>query len=211
MDLPGIFGTLAPFLDDYGYAAVGLILLLDNVGIPLPGEAVLVTGAIFAGAAQLNLATLAAVAFIAAVLGGNSSYALGRYGGRPLVERLGRRFGVTPERLDRVEGFFGRHGTKVVVVGRFLPLVRQTYGIAAGTSCMPWRKFLVANTVGAALWTAVWTTVGYRAGGNIEQVEAYLTAGAPYVGGFVLLVVVALVLRAQVRRRRLAGVREMAS
>jgi membrane protein DedA with SNARE-associated domain len=203
MELPGVFGAVAPYLDDYGYAAVAVLVLLENIGFPVPGEAILVTGAIFASAGRLDLATLATVAFLAAVLGDNLGYVLGRFGGRPLVVRLGRRVGVTHEHLDRVEGFFTRHGSKVVVAARFLPILRHLNGIAAGVSNMSWRRFLASNALGAAIWTAVWTTVGYQAGGHIAGINELLTTGTPYLFGSLLLVVVGLVVRLRIRRRRI--------
>lgn len=198
--LPGVFGTVAPYLDDYGYAAVALFVLLENVGLPVPGEAVLVTGAIFAATGRLDLTTLALVAFAAAVVGDNLGYALGRFGGRPLVLRLGRRLRVTEEHLDRIHGFFERQGAKVVVAARFLPVLRHLNGIAAGVSTMRWRTFLAANALGAAIWVAVWVTVGTQAGGHVVGVNQVLTRGGPILLALLLLVVLALV----IRRRRTA-------
>lgn len=200
--LPGIFGTVAPYLDSYGYAAVFLFVLLENFGIPLPGEATLVTGAVFTVSGRLNLPVLVLVAFTAAVTGDNLGYALGRFGGRPLVVRLGRRVGITDAHLDRVEGFFTKHGTKVVVAARFLPLLRHLNGIAAGVSGMPWRRFLLANAVGAGIWVAVWSTVGVQAGAHIDGVNTALTASPPYLAAALAVIVLGLLIRRRVRRLR---------
>jgi membrane protein DedA with SNARE-associated domain len=196
MELPGVFGSVAPFLEQYGYLAIALVLLADNLGIPLPGEAVLATGAVFAGTGRLDLGLVAGVAFVAAVVGGNGGYAVGRYGGHPLVMRVGRRIGLTPPRLARVERFFEQQGVKVVLVSRFVPLLRQFYAVVAGTSEMPWWRFLLANVAGAALWIGFWTTVGYHAGDHLDLISSAITGGAP------LLVAVLLLLWLTGRRRR---------
>jgi membrane protein DedA with SNARE-associated domain len=198
-ELPGVFGVVEPYLTDYGYAAVFLIVLLENLGLPVPGEGVLVTGTIFATAGRLDLTGVVVAAFAAAVLGDNLGYAVGRLGGRPMVLRVGRRVRITGEHLDRVEGFFARHGSKLVVVARFLPLLRHLNGIAAGVSRMAWRRFLLANTAGAAIWVAVWATIGSRLGAHLETVNTVLETATPYIAGGLVTALVALVLR---RRRR---------
>ncbi|MDB5862057.1 MAG: phosphoesterase PA-phosphatase related protein [Ramlibacter sp.] len=199
--LPGVFGSVAPYLSDYGYAAVALFVLLENFGLPLPGEAILVTGAIFTVSGRLDVSILVLVAVAAAVMGDNLGYALGRFGGRSLAVRLGRRFGVSSEHLDRVDHFFSRHGGKVVVAARFLPLLRHLNGIGAGLSRMRWRRFLIANGLGAGIWVAVWTAIGTQAGAHLQAVDTVLREGTPLIAGTLVLLVVALVVRRLLRRR----------
>jgi membrane protein DedA with SNARE-associated domain len=202
-ELPGVFGAVAPYLESYGYFAVALFVLLENVGVPMPGEATLVTAALFTVSGRLDLSVLVLVAFSAAVVGDNLGYAVGRFGGRPVVVRFGRRVGVTHDRLDRVEGFFGRHGGKVVVAARFLPLLRHLNGVCAGVSQMSWRRFLGANATGAGIWVVIWTTVGVQAGGHIEGVNEVLTKGTPVLLLLLGAGLVALVVRrARLRRSR---------
>ena len=202
--LPGVFGAVAPYLADYGYLAVALFVLLENLGVPVPGEAVLVTGAVFTVSDRLDLTLLVLVAGTAAVLGDNLAYGAGRFGGRAAVVRLGRRVGVTARHLDRVEGFFSRHGWKVVVVARFLPLLRHLNGVSAGVSRMPWRTFVLANALGASLWVAVWTAVGRLAGAHLAAVDRGLTRLTPYVAGALVALLLGLVVRRLVRRRSAA-------
>jgi membrane protein DedA with SNARE-associated domain len=199
--LPGVFGSVAPYLSDYGYAAVALFVLLENVGVPLPGEAILVTGAIFTVSGRLDLSVLVLVAVAAAVVGDNLGYALGRFGGRSVVVHLGRGFGVTSEHLDRVERFFSLHGRKVVVAARFLPLLRHLNGVSAGVSRMPWGRFLVANAIGAGIWVAVWTSIGTRAGAHLDAVDNVLSDSMPFVAGALVLLLLVLVARRVLRRR----------
>jgi membrane protein DedA with SNARE-associated domain len=201
-DLPGVFGTVAPYIEDYGYLAVAVLIFLANLGIPVPGEATIVVASIFTVSEDLGLLSVLVVGWTAAVLGEGAAYVVGRYGGRPLAIRLGRRFGVSHDLLDRVEGFYQHHGVATVVIGRFIPLLRRVNGLVAGVTAMSWQRFLVANMIGAAVWIAVWTTVGIQAGNNIDAVNTGLERGAPVLAVLVLLLAVGYVLR---RRRRRAA------
>jgi membrane protein DedA with SNARE-associated domain len=200
-DLPGVFGTVAPYIEDYGYVAVALLIFLANLGIPVPGEATLVVASIFTVSEDLALLPVLVVGWTAAVLGESAAYAIGRYGGRPLAIRLGRRFGVSHDLLDRVQGFYQHHGMKTVVAGRFVPLLRRVNGLVAGVTAMSWQRFLVANMIGAAVWVAVWTTIGIQAGNHIDAVNTALERGAPVLAVLVALLAVAYVFRRRRRRR----------
>lgn len=172
--LPGVLGALAPLLDSYGYLAVAALLFLEDFGVPAPGETVLIAAAVYAGAGQLNIVAVAAIGFLAAVVGDNLGYVLGRLGGRRLVLRFGRYVLLTPARLATAERFFDRHGGKIVIVARFIEGLRQANGIIAGITGMRWRTFLTYNALGAAVWVGVWVTVGDLAGAHIDAV--YTTA-----------------------------------
>lgn len=179
--LPGVFGTLAPVLDHYGYLAVAGFVFLEDFGVPVPGETILIAGAVYAGAGRLSLPLVAVLAFVAAALGDNVGFAIGHAGGRRLVLRFGRYVLLTPDRFDRAERWFHRHGSKVIVVARFIEGLRQANGIVAGTTGMRWRRFLLANALGAALWVAVWTSVGYVSGSHLEAVYGVLRRVFLYV------------------------------
>ncbi|MBV6700417.1 DedA family protein [Kitasatospora aureofaciens] len=172
--LPGALAGLTPLLDHYGYLAVAVLVLLDNGGIPVPGQTILVLASVYAGTGHLSFAAVLVIAFGAASLGNTLGYTIGSTGGRAFVHRWGRYVLLTPARMERADGFFARHGGKVVTVARFVDGLRQTNGIIAGTTEMPWRRFQPFNLLGAALWTAVWGTFGYVAGANIGTV--YRTA-----------------------------------
>lgn len=200
-DLPGVFGTVAPYIDDYGYFAVALIIFLANLSLPAPAEATLVVSSIYTVSGDLSLLPVLVVAWLAAVLGECAAFAVGRYGGRPLAIRLGRRFGVTHDLLDRAEGFYARRGTVTVIVGRFIPLLRRANGLVAGITGMAWHRFVVANMVGAVIWVAVWTTVGRQAGNHIDTVNTVLERLAPILAVVLVLLIVAYVIRRRRRRR----------
>ena len=168
--LPGFLGTLAPLLDRYGYAAVGGLVLLEDFGVPAPGETILIAAAVYAGAGKLNIVLVAVIGFIAAVAGDNIGYAIGRVGGRRLVLRYGRYVFLTEAGLDTAEAFFAGHGGKVVTIARFIEGLRQANGIIAGISEMAWRRFLAFNALGAALWVGLWVSVGDLAGAHLTAI-----------------------------------------
>lgn len=166
-NLPAFIQALAPIVHSYGYGAVAVLLLLEDFGVPTPGETVLIAAAFYAGLGQLNIFVVALVGLVGAVLGDNIGFAIGTYGGRPLVARWGKYVFLNEARLTRAENFFNRHGGKVVVVARFIDGLRQLNGIIAGISDMRWPKFLVCNVIGAALWVGFWSAVGYYSGNHI--------------------------------------------
>ncbi|MGW3045758.1 DedA family protein, partial [Kitasatospora sp. NPDC001159] len=200
--LPGALAGLAPLLDHYGYLAVALLVLLDNCGIPVPGQTILVLASVYAGAGHLDFAAVLLIAAGAATLGNSLGYLIGDTGGRAFVHRWGRYVLLTPARMERADGFFARHGGKVVTVARFVDGLRQYNGIIAGTTEMPWRRFSVFNLIGAVLWTGAWGTFGYVAGANIGAV--YQTA-IRYQFWFAIglgLLVAAFLIRQVLRYRR---------
>jgi membrane protein DedA with SNARE-associated domain len=154
-----------------GYLTIAALVLLESFGIPVPGESVLIAGAAYAGQGRLDIVAVAAVAFLAAVAGDNIGYAIGRIGGRRLVTRYGRYVLLPPARFARAERFVSRHGLKIIIVARFIEGLRQLNGIIAGTTGMPWRRFLACNALGAALWVAVWATLGSYIGHHLATVE----------------------------------------
>ena len=201
--LPGFLNTLAPLLNHYGYLAVGGIVLVEDFGVPAPGETILIAAAVYAGAGQLNVFAVAAIGFIAAVVGDNIGYAIGHFGGRPLALRFGRYVLLTPERLEKAESWFGNHGGKIVTIARFVEGLRQANGIIAGISKMHWARFIAFNAVGAALWVGVWVTVGYLAGNHITSI--YDTARRYELYLLIAIAAAAVFLAVRYVRRRRAG------
>ena len=195
--LPGVFHHFEGTLRDWGYFAVAGFIFFEDFGVPLPGETMLIAAALYAGAGHLNVFLVGIIAFVAAVAGDNVGYMIGRFGGRGLVERYGKWVLLTGDRLDRAEAFFEHHGGKVVSVARFVEGLRQLNGIIAGTMEMHWARFLTFNAIGAAVWVAVWTSVGYVAGDHVETVTHYFTYFA--IG---LAVVVAAAIGWHLHRRR---------
>lgn len=200
--LPGFLAHMGPVLDHFGYLAVGGFITLEDFGVPVPGETVLIAAAVYAGAGRLSIVAVGLLAVVAAVVGDNIGYAIGLFGGRALVERFGKYVLLTTERLEKAEGFFARNGGKVVVIARFIEGLRQLNGIIAGIAEMPWPRFLAFNALGAALWVGVWASVGYFAGDHIEVIYKEFTRYSLYLLIVLAIVAAALILRAVVRRRR---------
>lgn len=185
--------ALEPFVQHYGLPGLFLDVYLESMGLPLPGETLMMLAAALAGLGQLNIFAVAGTAFVAAVTGDNTGYLIGRRLGRPLVVEHGGRFGITHERLAKVESVIRRHGPLIVASARFVILFRQLNGLAAGTVGMNWLTFLAANIVGAALWVGFWTTLAYRFGKDASFLPA-LWAHLSWTGFFVFAaILVALI------------------
>jgi membrane protein DedA with SNARE-associated domain len=199
--LPGIFRTFAPLLNTYGYLAVGGLIMLEDFGIPVPGETALIAAAIYAGAGRLNIVVVATVGFVAAIAGDNIGYAVGHFGGRPLALRWGRYVLLTAGRLDKAQGFFARHGAKIVTIARFIEGLRQANGIIAGIAKMHWLKFLAFNALGAALWVSLWATIGYTGGNHINTIYHAYAHYEIYGAGAIVAVVAGYVLTRLWRRQ----------
>jgi membrane protein DedA with SNARE-associated domain len=204
--LPGFLQPVAGPLDHYGYWAIALLLLLENIGVPVvPGEFALIAGAIFAGTgrAGLNVAVVGVIAVICCFVGAEIGYAIGRFGGRALVLRYGRYVGVREHHLDRAEAAVTRYGGALVVIARFIVGLRELNGIIAGVTAMEWRRFAFYNALGAVAWVAVWVSAGYFAGDHINAIYRDTTRYSAYVlaAGAVLLAAY-VTWRVRNRRRR---------
>jgi membrane protein DedA with SNARE-associated domain len=158
----------------YGYAVVFVGVFLENVGVPVPGETVLLAGSVLAHAGQLSLLRVILVAILAATLGDNLGFFIGRRGGRGLAERYGGRVGLTSDRLAEFDRFFERHGPKTVFVARFITGLRVVCAILAGGSGMQWSTFVVYNASGAVVWCTVIACAGYALGQSWELLERWI-------------------------------------
>ena len=157
---------------DYGYWAVGAALLLENAGVPVPGETILLLASFMAFSQhQLQLSWIILVGTFAATLGDNLGFALGLYGGRPLLARYQSLFRIRDSSLQRGENLFARYGAVTILFARFVFGMRIVAGPMAGVLRMPWRKFLVFNFLGAGLWVTVISSAGYLFGRHWQRLE----------------------------------------
>jgi membrane protein DedA with SNARE-associated domain len=174
--------------------------LIEDFGVPVPGETVLILAAVYAGTGRLNVVLVALLGFCGALVGDNLGFAIGHFGGRRLAERYGRYLFLTPERLEKATLFFDHHGGKIIIVARFIEGLRQANGIIAGTSGMRWARFLAFNAVGAALWVLVWTSIGYLSGNHIDTIyhdaSRYSTYLAIAVGALLVVYITRRIVRA---------------
>src|SRR5580704_19248375 len=160
-----IFQLLRDALVHYGYWAVAAVLLLESAGLPLPGETVLLLASFLAFSEhELQLPWIIVVGIVATTLGGELGFALGRNGGRPLIERYQHIFGIRPASIERGERLFDRYGPATVFLARFLFGMRVLASLLAGALHMQWRKFVLFNFLGASVWVTLICGAGYLFG-----------------------------------------------
>lgn len=208
-ELPSFLAAVQGPLDHYGLWAIGLLLLLENIGVPVvPGELAMIAGAIYAGAGQLNVVAVGVVSFLASVVGATIGYAIGRFAGATIVLRYGRWVFIREHHLDKAERIVDKYGGVVVVVARFIVGLRELNGIISGVTGMDPITFTTFNLIGAAAWVGTWISVGYFAGNHIEAIYNGVTRYALYaiIAAVVLLAAwVGVRLRRRVRRRAAAS------
>ena len=177
------------------YALVALIIGLESLGIPLPGEIALVSAGLLAAQGTVDPALVAVCAVAGAVIGDSIGYSIGRKGGQPLFERLGRKFPrhFGPDHLATAERAFHKWGMWAVFFGRFIALLRIFAGPLAGCMRMPYWKFLIANVLGGICWAGGTTVAVYYVGKVVEQYLknfSYLALVLALVGGGVMGLVI---------------------
>lgn len=195
-----LFELLRGYLAEYGYATIALALLLENAGIPVPGETILLSASFLAYSEhKLRLPYIMLVAVCAATSGDSIGFAIGHYGGRPLLEKYQRRLRISAAALEKGERLFAKYGGWAVFVARFIAGMRVFAGPLAGVLGMPWRKFFLFNFLGAILWVVVISSVGYVFGRHWESLSRAME-------GMNIAIVAALVVGLLVwwRRRRQA-------
>ena len=182
----------------YGYAVVFAGVFLENAGLPIPGETVLLAGAALAHFGRLSIVWVVVTAIVGATLGDNLGFFIGRRGGRILADRYGWRIGLTRARLEDFDRFFLRHGPKTVFVARFITGLRVVGAVLAGGSGMPWPTFLVYNASGAIVWCTTIAIAGYSLAYSWATLERWI--GRTGLAGLVVLV--GLIIVSVVRTRR---------
>jgi membrane protein DedA with SNARE-associated domain len=194
------------FLRSAGYGAIFVLSFVSAMGLPVGAEIALIYGGVLAsgqvaGVKPLQLVVVIIVALVGELLGSAAGYAIGRYGGRALVDRVGKYVLLTHKDLDRAEAWFARRGEPVVLFGRFIPLLRSFVSFAAGLGEMALPKFAVFTVIGCAVWCTALCSLGYSLGSSYNHVlKAFSFAG--YVLGALAVVAVALVIWHRVREVR---------
>lgn len=195
--------TIQAIAHQYGYASVFLGIMLENAGIPIPGETITLVGGFLAGSGELDYWWVLGSAIAGAVIGDNFGYWLGVLGGWRLMVRLGRLFRISEEQLIEVRQQFSKNAAKAVFLGRFVALLRIFAGPLAGLSQMPYPKFLVYNFAGAAVWAFATVSLAFFAGQAVA-LETLIN----WVGQFAFVVLaivavwIAVPLVLEVRRSR---------
>ena len=159
------FQDLMPLIDKYvaayGAVAIFVVVYFESFGAPLPGETGVIAAALLAVRGDISIVAVYLAVFCAALLGDSTGYVVGRVGGRRLLERFGPYVKLTPERLKAFEERFAKQGFYLVMIARFLPVLRQLNGLLAGSMNMPWTTFITAQMIGAFLWTSVYVLGPY--------------------------------------------------
>jgi membrane protein DedA with SNARE-associated domain len=180
---------IAHLVHDYGLIVVAVVIGFESVGLPFPGETVLILAGIFAGTKHdLNIASVIVTAAIAAIAGQTIGYVVGREFGYRLLLRYGPYMKITEGRIKLGEYLFLRHGTKIIFIGRFVPVLRSLAGILAGANRMPWPQFMLANVAGAFAWAGIFGFAAYMLGHQVEHLAGPLVI----VVGIAALIVLAI-------------------
>jgi membrane protein DedA with SNARE-associated domain len=182
-----------------GYLAVALFVGIESLGVPFPGETMLITAAVFAATGQLSIAGVIVAAIIGAVVGDNIGFAIGWYGGYPILRRFGKYVRLDQAKLKVGRYIFMRHGAKVVFFGRFVSVLRTYAAFLAGTNHMRWLRFLVANAAGAIVWATLYGVGAYLASATIAKLNTPVAIGLGALA-VVVIVVAAFFVRANIRR-----------
>ncbi|GAB4466597.1 MAG: DedA family protein [Elainellaceae cyanobacterium] len=178
---------------EYGYWVVFLGIMLENTGVPLPGETITLVGGFLAGSDELNYWLVLASATAGAVLGDNFGYWIGYFGGWPLLVRVGRVFRIEEPRLLAIRKQFSENAARAVIFGRFLALLRIFAGPLAGIAQMPYPKFLLCNLIGALSWASVMVTLAFFVG-KLIPLEQLVTMVGQFAVVALLLFCVAIAL-----------------
>ncbi|MGA2414740.1 MAG: DedA family protein [Candidatus Sulfotelmatobacter sp.] len=197
-----LFELLRSALVHYGYWAVAVALLLENAGVPLPGETVLLLASFLAySERELTLGWIIIIGTAAAAAGDNGGYALGHYGGRPVLERYRNFFRISDAALARGERLFARYGAVTILFARFVFGMRVIAGPLAGVLRMHWKRFAIFNLLGAALWVSAISCAGYFFGSRRQVLLHFLRRFDLALGIVVVVVLLILWWRARVEER----------
>jgi membrane protein DedA with SNARE-associated domain len=179
----------------YGYAVVFVGVLLENTGVPVPGETILLAGAALAQFGRLSFGWVVAAAVAGAILGDNFGFLIGRRGGRSLAVRYGPGLGLSESRLADFDRFFFLYGPRTVFIARFVTGLRVVGAILAGASGLRWSTFLFYNATGAIVWSIAVATAGYLLAYSWDTLERV-------IGGVGLVALVLLVVAVMLGVRR---------
>ena len=173
--MPDFADHLTRLLQLYTYPVLFVLVMVESLGVPLPGEIALVTAAAYASLGHISIYAVIIVAAIGAAVGGALGYWIGNKGGLPLLAHYGGYIGVRQSHFDRAHAFFEKNGAKAFLFGRFIALFRTLAAIVAGASRMSFPKFVTYNTIGSIVWAIVFGWLGYYFGRDLPLLETYIS------------------------------------
>jgi membrane protein DedA with SNARE-associated domain len=188
------------FLETWGYVAVFALSFISAMGLPVGAEVALIYGGVLASGQipnephHLSLVVVIVVATLAELLGSLAGYLIGYFGGRALVDRVGKYVLLTHRDLDRADAWFARRGEPFVLFGRFIPLLRSFVSFAAGLGEMAMAKFVIFTVIGCAIWCTALVSLGYSLGSSYNHVLKAFSAAGYIAAALVIVAVVVLFL-----------------
>ncbi len=185
-----------------GYPGVFLLITLESTLVPIPSELVMPFAGYMAAKGVFSLPLILIINSVAALLGSGICYYIGAKGGKPFLERYGKFFLLRQHDLEKTERVFAKHGKWVILIGRFLPVVRHIISIPAGIARMPLKTFFLQTFIGSTIWGGFLILLGYYLGENWEAVANKFKRIDLVIGVCIVLALVALGIRFIVRRRR---------
>jgi membrane protein DedA with SNARE-associated domain len=195
-----LFELLRGYLAAYGYWTLAIVLLLENAGLPVPGETILLTASFLAYSEhRLTLPYIILVGVCAATLGDNIGFLIGHYGGRPLLARYRKALHISPRTISQGEHLFRRYGAVTVFFARFIAGLRVINGPLAGVLRMHWRKFILFNFLGAAAWVTTISCAAYFFGQKWRKLAGILSN---FDIAVIVIVIVAIAVLGWRRRRK---------
>ena len=198
--MPDFTRHFVHLLHTYTYPGVLALVMLESLGIPLPGEIALVTAAAYAGIAHnVSVSGVILMAALGATVGGVLGYWIGIKGGLPLLTRYGAYVGVRKSHIDKAHAFFERNGAKTILFGRFVAVLRTWAAVIAGAACMSFKRFVAYNTLGSIVWAIVFGWLGYYFGRDLPLLEHYISRASL---GILIALVLGIVIWIFLRRRR---------
>ena len=196
-------GNLDYLLATYGYLAVFVFVGVESIGVPVPGETMLVTAAIYAGTTgRLSIFWVIVASAAGAIVGDNIGYLIGRTGGYRLVKRYGRYIRLEEDRLRLGQYLFDKHGPKVVFFGRFISVLRIFAAFLAGVNRMHWRLFLIFNAAGGIIWSTLYGVGAYRLGQQLLRLSGRIDLVLAIIGVGVIIAAIVFLRRNEARLQR---------
>jgi len=195
--------NLDALLATYGYLAVFIFVGVESIGVPVPGETMLVTAAIYAGTTgRLSIVGVIIASSAGAIVGDNIGYLIGRTGGYRLVKRYGRYIRLEEDRLRLGQYLFRRYGSNVVFFGRFISVLRIFAAFLAGVNRMHWRRFLIFNAAGGIIWSTLFGVAAYVLGQQLLRLSGPVDLALAIVGLAVIVAIILFLRRNEARLQR---------
>jgi membrane protein DedA with SNARE-associated domain len=195
--------NLDSLLATYGYLAVFVFVGVESIGVPVPGETMLVTAAIYAGTTgRLSIVWVIVASSAGAIVGDNIGYLIGRTGGYRLLKRYGRYIRLEENRLRLGQYLFHKHGPKVVFFGRFVSVLRIFAAFLAGVNHMNWRRFLLFNALGGIIWSTIYGLAAYLLGQQLIRLSGTVDLALAIVGVAVIIAAIVFLRRNEARLQR---------